>query len=42
MQYARNLEKHVTAGIGILTVLLAVFLPCAPARVSVTAGMVKK
>jgi len=42
MQYARNLEKHVTAGIAILIVLLAVFLPCALTRVSITVGMVKK
>jgi hypothetical protein len=42
MQYARNLEKHVTAEIAILIVSLAVFLSCALARVSITAGMVKK
>ncbi len=35
MQYARNLEKHVTAEIGILTVSLVVYLSCASTRVSV-------
>jgi hypothetical protein len=34
-EYARNLEKHVTAGIGILTVSLAIYLSCAPTHVSV-------